>query len=138
MFPSGQRLRKKHFFRWRARCQSNGITAKQLGALWKGQRGRCALSGIKLGRDAHLDHIIPLSRGGSGGIGNLRWLDPWVNIARQNLSDEDFRKRCTQVAEFIGRLIIAADHSLRGQDGDKEVHAQASSNDNSDTKERAK
>lgn len=104
----GAKLRDRHFFRWRARCWSNGVTARQLANLWKKQRGKCALSGLKLGRDAHLDHIVPVSRGGTGKLENIRWLDPWVNIARQNLSDEEFYERCNQVAEFIGRRIVSA------------------------------
>lgn len=99
---------EKHFFAWRVRSHGNGVTAKQLAALWKSQRGICALSGKKLGRDAHLDHIHAVSLGGSHEPSNLRWLDPWVNVARQNLTDEGFKKRCSQVAEWIGRRILEA------------------------------
>lgn len=69
-------LREKHFFVWRARLWSarykERVTARQLWALWRKQRGLCALSGRKLGRDAHLDHLIPISKGGAHGIENLR------------------------------------------------------------------
>lgn len=101
-----RRLRDQHFFRWRARNWGHGVTAKMLAALWKRQRGICALSGRKLSRTAHLDHINPKSSGGVHTIDNLRWLDPWVNTARGNLSDQEFRDRCAQVAEWIGRRIL--------------------------------
>lgn len=100
------RLRDQHFLRWRARNWGHGVTAKMLAALWKRQRGICALSGRKLDRTAHLDHISPKSFGGVHTIENLRWLDPWVNTARGNLSDQEFMDRCNQVAEWIGRRIV--------------------------------
>lgn len=103
------RLKERHFFRWRARQSRTGeLTASDLAGLWKGQRGRCALSGAKLGRDAHLDHIEPKSHGGKTELANLRWLDPWVNIARQNLDDAVFADRCAQVAEWIGLQLMEA------------------------------
>jgi hypothetical protein len=98
-----KRLRDTKFFQWRARNWGNGVTARELARLWKTQRGRCALSGRKLDRKAHLDHIVPITEGGSGRLTNIRWLDPWVNIARQNLTDAEFATRCAQVAEFIGK-----------------------------------
>lgn len=104
-------LRTKHFFRWRARLLNRtgrNVTPQQLAALWKGQRGHCALSGLKLGKDAHVDHIIPRAKGGKTEVGNLRWLDPWVNVALQDLSDAEFVRRCTQVAEYIGNRILAS------------------------------
>lgn len=101
-----RKLITKHFFVWRARCHGHGVTAKDLAGLWKKQRGLCALSGEKMNRSAHLDHILPISLGGGHELSNLRWLDPWVNVARQNLSDDIFARRCTQVAEWIGRRIM--------------------------------
>jgi hypothetical protein len=104
-------MKSRHFFRWRARLLNRtgrNVTAEQLASLWKQQGGRCALSGRKLGRDAHIDHIHPRSKGGKTSIENLRWLDPWVNIALQDLTDGEFLARCTQVAEWIGRRIVEA------------------------------
>jgi uncharacterized Zn finger protein (UPF0148 family) len=105
----GKELRTKHFFKWRARNWGFGVTARELAQLWKSQRGRCALSGRKLERDAHLDHILPVSLGGYGKLDNLRWVDPWANGARGNLSDLEFMERCKQVAEWIGRRIMNAE-----------------------------
>lgn len=109
-----RRLKEHHFFKWRARLANRtgpNVTAIQLASLWKQQRGRCALSGIKLGRDAHLDHIHPKSKGGTTDANNLRWLDPWVNVALQDLTDEEFLQRCTQVAEWIGYRILEMERS---------------------------
>lgn len=111
-----QSLKDKHFFVWRARQWSASyhvkITAQDLARLWKSQRGQCALSGRKLSRNAHLDHIIPESKGGNHTIDNLRWLDPQVNVARGNMADEEFIAMCEQIcnnAEYVGRCIMAAE-----------------------------
>lgn len=106
-----KQLKEVHFFRWRSRLLSRSgstVTPQQLAALWKSQRGVCALSGRKLGRNAHVDHITPRSKGGQTVIENLRWLDPWVNVALQDLTDEEFVASCAQVAEWIGRRIMAS------------------------------
>jgi len=96
-----EELREKHFFKWRARLWSarhrEKITASELFALWHKQHGKCALSGRKLDKDAHLDHIVPISKGGEHGMNNLRWLDPLVNVARGNLSDDEFVQLCRDV-----------------------------------------
>jgi hypothetical protein len=84
------------------------FTPQELARLWRNQRGRCALSGRPLGRDAHLDHILPKALGGISRLPNLRWLDPQVNVARQHLSDEDFALLCAQVVEVIGRQLLAS------------------------------
>lgn len=74
--------------------------------LWWRQRGECALSGRKLGRDAHLDHVVPKALGGSSTIENLRWVDPQINVMRGHMGDEVFADLCTQVAEWIGRRLL--------------------------------
>jgi len=102
-------LRDNHFFRWRARNWQHGcvVTPADLMRLWWQQRGKCALSGRKLGRDAHLDHVVPKARGGSSGIDNLRWVDPQINVMRGHMDDKVFADLCAQVAEWIGRRLIA-------------------------------
>ena len=70
----------------------------QLARLWKEQRGRCALSGVKLGRDAQLDHITAKAIGGGDEITNLQWLAPEVNLAKRALTTEQFVEMCRRVA----------------------------------------
>lgn len=103
-----QMVKEKHFFLWRAQNWRKGkVTAQELAGLWKQQRGRCAISGLKLRRDAHLDHIVPKSKGGNGKITNLRWLDPQVNMMRHNFTDEQFIAMCSQIAQWIAERIKA-------------------------------
>jgi hypothetical protein len=51
---------------------------------------RCALG---TGPAVHADHIIPLSRGGSDELDNLRWLCAYHNLARNNGHRSDAQLR---------------------------------------------
>jgi hypothetical protein len=101
--------------------QPGRATARQLARLWKDQRGRCALTGRRLDRTAHLDHIEPLAGGGGDGIGNLRWLCHEANLAKRALSDDQFFALCLAVAQgapcmsWIGRRLKLVD-SLQVQE----------------------
>ncbi len=100
------KLRAERFFHWRARLWSSRwkvtVTEAQLIELWEAQAARCALSGRPLGADAHLDHVVPSSLGGTHTIENLRWLDPVVNVMRQNLTDAEFLAVCREIVEALG------------------------------------
>lgn len=72
---------------------------REIARLWKRQRGCCPFTGIRLNKhNAQLDHIIPLIKGGSGTIENLRWVHRDVNYAKRDLSDAQFIALCQQVA----------------------------------------
>jgi len=93
-------LREQHFFKWRARLASRdglSVTAIQLASLWRRQRGRCAMSGRKLDRDAQLDHIDAVARGGAHELVNLQWLAKEVNLAKRELSVAEFIALCRDV-----------------------------------------
>lgn len=91
--------RLRCFFQSRAKnLRGEGRADKHdLARLWKAQRGRCALTGTRLDRSAHLDHIIPRVRGGSCRPENLRWLAPQVNHAKRDLTDHEFIEMCRAV-----------------------------------------
>lgn len=81
-----------------------------LARLWKDQRGLCALTGRRLNREnAHLDHIVAKARGGSDGIGNLRWVCIEANLAKRELSDAEFTALCADVMRWIGERIQAVE-----------------------------
>jgi len=82
-------------------AQSNlGSTKRyeELKVLFIKQKCRCPYTGIllKIGTDASLDHIIPVSKGGSNDLDNLQWVHKWVNLAKSDYSDAEFR-------DFINR-----------------------------------
>lgn len=95
---------KAHLFKSRAN-RLPGITARQLAALWRTQRGRCGLTGRKLTRSAQVDHILPKARGGDDSIGNLRWTCEAVNIAKRHMTDDEFVALCGDVMRWIGKRI---------------------------------
>lgn len=84
---------------------SHRATASDLASIWKQQRGRCALTGRRLDRSAQLDHIVARARGGSDSKSNLRWLCRDANLARRELSDEEFVRLCEDVMAWIGKRI---------------------------------
>jgi 5-methylcytosine-specific restriction endonuclease McrA len=84
-------------------------TFKDLAAIWKRQRGRCALTGRRLDRTADLDHIIPKTKGGSDRPENLRWLAREVNMVKRNLTDAEFIILCSDVMRIIGERIAMID-----------------------------
>lgn len=101
-------LRQRMFFDRRARSSSGPTysieTVKNLWSLWKKQRGLCALTGARLNRNnAELDHIVPVSKGGTHEKKNLRWLLGDVNQAKRALTDEQFLLLCRSVVDFADR-----------------------------------
>jgi 5-methylcytosine-specific restriction endonuclease McrA len=80
--------------------KKNGGIA-MLRSLWEEQQGKCAVTGEKLvpGVNASLDHIQPLSRGGTSERSNLRWVTSTVNHMKWNLTDTEFVDKCRQIAQ---------------------------------------
>lgn len=76
----------------RARRISNGgVLSKGLAdKLLKLQRGRCACCGQMLGEDYHLDHIQPLSRGGSHSDSNIQLLHRSCNLEKHSQDPIEF------------------------------------------------
>lgn len=83
----------------------NRASATDLARLWKQQRGRCAITGRRLTRSAQLDHIMPRAKGGGDQISNLRWLCKEANLAKRDLTDDEFFALCGDVMRFIGERI---------------------------------
>ena len=71
--------------------------AEELHALWERQEGRCAFAGVPLGKDAHLDHVTPISKGGTHTIENLQWVLPELNRAKGVIPDGEFRARLKEL-----------------------------------------
>lgn len=62
----------------RAGKLSKGIAGKLLLL----QRGRCVYCKSRLGADAHLDHIVPVSAGGTNQDSNIQLLCRWCNLSK--------------------------------------------------------
>ena len=82
----------------RAKVRHEVATTAEVSRLWKQQLGTCPVTGRRLNREsAQLDHIIPLVKGGSDLVGNLRWVHRDVNYAKRDLLDDDFFRLCLDV-----------------------------------------
>jgi 5-methylcytosine-specific restriction endonuclease McrA len=66
-------------------------TRADLDRIFKQQRGKCALCKCSLEKAIkELDHIIPISRGGDNGPGNLQWLCRPCNRSKSNKDPVQF------------------------------------------------
>lgn len=84
---------------------SERATTEEIAALWKRQRGKCALTGRRLDRSAQLDHKTPKTRGGADCIDNLQWLCEEANMAKRAMTDAEFISLCGDVMRHIGNRI---------------------------------
>jgi 5-methylcytosine-specific restriction endonuclease McrA len=80
--------------RARKRHASGTHTAADIAAQRTRQKGRCFWCQEKVGRSYHVDHVMPISRGGSNGPENIV-----IACASCNLS-----KGAKMPSEFGGRL----------------------------------
>lgn len=67
-------------------------TSADLNEIFAAQKGRCALCRINLGSSKHIDHIMPLSRGGSNGRANIQFLCPSCNLSKGAKDPVDFAR----------------------------------------------
>ena len=74
-----------------------------LSRAWYSQRGRCAYTGVRLGRDAQVDHKVPTSRGGTNDSCNLHWVTPAANYVKRSLTHDEFVALAVDVASYIAQ-----------------------------------
>jgi CRISPR/Cas system Type II protein with McrA/HNH and RuvC-like nuclease domain len=72
-----------------------------LSRAWYNQRGRCAYTGKRLGRDAQVDHKVPVSRGGTNAADNLHWVTPAANFVKRDKTHDEFVALCVDIAQYI-------------------------------------
>lgn len=75
--------------------------------LWKEQKGRCKVTGVQLipGRTASLDHVLPVSRGGTNKRENLQFVHIAINCMKQNNTQEEFIKLLKQLLPSLNEYI---------------------------------
>ena len=77
--------------------QTTQQLARGLMFQWIKQRGRCALTGVKLDRTANADHILPVCKGGTDNSNNFQWLTPEANHFKGSLTVEELAHMCRLV-----------------------------------------
>lgn len=86
---------REHWARRRARKRdavTARITSKHLALLLEAQDGCCRYCSAPLGKDKHLDHRVPLARGGAHTPDNVCWACPKCNQSKSaRLYPEEWR-----------------------------------------------
>jgi 5-methylcytosine-specific restriction endonuclease McrA len=78
------------------------ISAVDLWKVAKRQKLICPLTGDKLTTEnVSVDHIIPRSKGGKNTLDNVRLVVYYVNVAKNDLTDEEFLKLCKRVVNHF-------------------------------------
>lgn len=77
------------------------LAAFDLWKIAKKQKLICPLSGIKLNKEnMSVDHILPISKGGTNEPSNIRLVHKWVNLMLGVHSDQDFFAMCETVIDY--------------------------------------
>lgn len=97
--PQGKAAAKANKQNRRAQKSNNGgkHTAQDILNLFELQSGVCVYCECKLHKNKsnsfHVDHIVPLSKGGSNGIENLQLLCPTCNLSKGGKLPEEFAQQ---------------------------------------------
>lgn len=67
-------------------------SAEDVEAILKAQRHKCAMCRASVKKSRHVDHIMPLSKGGSNWPSNLQALCPNCNVRKQDKDPIDFAR----------------------------------------------
>jgi len=95
----------RRFFRDRKTNQVNDVTFTVQDIINKfGENPVCYLTGTPINiyqpRTYQFDHIVPISRGGDNSIENLGICTKLANLAKTNMTHQEFIQLCKQVVDY--------------------------------------
>lgn len=73
-------------------AQCTPYTDADVADLWYAQGGNCAYCAVPLFGDYHLDHVVPLSRGGADALTNIVLACPSCNLRKGVKTGEEFEE----------------------------------------------
>jgi 5-methylcytosine-specific restriction endonuclease McrA len=82
----------KHNKRARKKAAQGTHTHQEIQEQYKRQKGKCYYCSIKLGKEYHADHVVPLSRGGSNDISNIVLACPFCNESKGAKSPHEWAR----------------------------------------------
>ncbi|HQU83931.1 MAG TPA: HNH endonuclease signature motif containing protein [Pyrinomonadaceae bacterium] len=85
-----QNRKHKHTRRARENNAEGSFTADDVSKIYHSQKGCCKYCLVEVGNDYHLDHIIPISRGGTNYPENLQILCETCNLRKAKKTPEEF------------------------------------------------
>lgn len=102
----GHKLCEKHYLTAIGKNHKPVLNWKDLKLILKQQNYKCFTTGedLILGDNAHLDHIVPISKGGLHEISNVRWVIKAFNRAKYDLTDEEFSELCIKFLTFTKQI----------------------------------
>lgn len=73
--------------------ESTAKVQQNLAELWLEQEGKCAITNTQLiaGSNCAIDHIIPISKGGTSVKSNLRFVNMYINMFKFDLTEDEFK-----------------------------------------------
>ena len=102
--PNGKASQCAGRFRRRVRIGDNLVTSELKIEVIDASNGICPYCGNPINGDGHIDHIIPVSRGGTNGLGNLVYCCAHCNLSKNNKDLNQWLSEMGYEVNFHGAL----------------------------------
>lgn len=101
--PDKARARNRRY-----RARKNGVehipyTDADINDLWYEQKGQCAYCSAPIFSYYHLDHVVPLSRGGADGLENIVLACPSCNCSKKAKTGEEYMEWLQTMRQPLAR-----------------------------------
>lgn len=87
------RREKKHIRRARIKATGGAFNQSDIDQIYKRQHGHCVYCKAPLRKSFHVDHVVPIAKGGSNWPKNLQLLCRRCNCSKRDLLPEKFARK---------------------------------------------